>query len=106
MAWRSTRRFNERAVKFDFHTGLNKAAVLQVDARGAVNVRRWDAGEDDRAQGALAARVRGALWRHRSRSVWKSTSELVYARNLISTQVPLAGRARGVLFHLGRGQGY
>jgi len=32
-----------------------------------VNVRRWDAGEDDRAQGALAARVRGALWRHRSR---------------------------------------
>jgi len=30
-------------------------------------VRRWDAGEDDRAQGALAARVRGALWRHRSR---------------------------------------
>ena len=47
--------------------GLNKAAVLQVDAHGAVNVRRWDAGEDDRAQGALAARVRGALWRHRSR---------------------------------------
>ena len=30
-------------------------------------MRRWDAGEDDRAQGALAARVRGALWRHRSR---------------------------------------
>ena len=61
MAWRSTRR--TRRKYFDFHIGLNKAAVLQVDAQGSVKVRRWDAGEDDRAQGALAARVRGALWR-------------------------------------------
>jgi len=47
--------------------GLNKAAVLQLDRDGLVKVRRWDAGEDDRSESALAARVRGALWRHRSR---------------------------------------
>ena len=34
----------------------------QVDAQGAIKVRRWDAGEDDRAQGALAARV-SAVWK-------------------------------------------
>ena len=75
--------------------GLNKAAVLQVDARGAVKVRRWDAGEDDRAQGALAARVRGALWRHRSRSVWKSTSELVYRHRADAATGTTSRRWRG-----------
>ena len=40
----------------------------QVDAQGAIKVRRWDAGEDDRAQGrARGARHRGALWRTTSR---------------------------------------
>ena len=87
---------------FDVPTGLNKAAVLQVDARGAVNVRRWDAGEDDRAQGALAARVRGALWRHRSRlrdalaggfSVWKSRLYGAFRRRVDGVAMPVPHRS-------------
>ena len=61
--------------------GPNKAAVLQPSTRARVNVRRWDAGEDDRARRARAPRPRRAL-------------------------PGLRGRARGLLFHLRRGQGH
>ena len=81
MAWRSTRR-TRRKILISTQASTRRRSCRST-RRGAVKVRRWDAGEDDRAQGALAARVRGALWRRLLISTDSRGRCIVQGRRLI-----------------------
>ena len=74
-------------------------------------MRRWDAGEDDRAQGALAARVR-AVWKSKVHGAFVLNRRVdLHAidatlvdfhtgpRCALAAPVALAGRARGLFFY-------